>query len=289
MSWFKVDDRLHNHPKAKAAGLEAMGLWVLAGSHCMAYLTDGKIGLETVRNLAEKAQKRSAKSIVCRLISARLWSEIGPELYEFKDWEDYQPSSYEIRKERERISEHRRAAGLRGVEAKRQANQQANLQNGSKQSVQQSLSGASEAPSRPLNTTTTAPPPDPKPAPAESGTFASANGRRDLGQRRVEGGAYQVAFAKGVAAGLGRPWVFPSREAASLDDAIDAHAPSGGWNVRQAWLGVQGAQWAAWAVCDPAQERFRPLTVAGFVRWLNSGCPAADEFEDEYADLEGAS
>lgn len=32
MSWFKVDDHLAFHRKTLAAGNEAMGLWVRAGS-----------------------------------------------------------------------------------------------------------------------------------------------------------------------------------------------------------------------------------------------------------------
>lgn len=32
MAWFWVDDELHDHDKARRAGVDAMGLWVLAGS-----------------------------------------------------------------------------------------------------------------------------------------------------------------------------------------------------------------------------------------------------------------
>jgi hypothetical protein len=41
--WFKVDDKLHDHRKARAAGATAMGLWVLAGSWSADNLTDGFI------------------------------------------------------------------------------------------------------------------------------------------------------------------------------------------------------------------------------------------------------
>lgn len=43
MAWFKVDDKLHSHPKRYRASLRAMGLWVLAGSWCSDQLTDGVI------------------------------------------------------------------------------------------------------------------------------------------------------------------------------------------------------------------------------------------------------
>lgn len=41
MSWFKVDDKLHDHRKARKAGKSAMGVWVLAGSWCMSSETAG--------------------------------------------------------------------------------------------------------------------------------------------------------------------------------------------------------------------------------------------------------
>lgn len=41
MTWFKVDDKLHSHRKALRAGVEAMGLWCLAGSWASDQLTDG--------------------------------------------------------------------------------------------------------------------------------------------------------------------------------------------------------------------------------------------------------
>lgn len=33
MPWFRVDDSLDTHPKAIAAGNEAMGLWVRCGAY----------------------------------------------------------------------------------------------------------------------------------------------------------------------------------------------------------------------------------------------------------------
>ena len=41
MAWFKVDDKLHDHRKARRAGKAAIGVWVLAGSWAMDNLTDG--------------------------------------------------------------------------------------------------------------------------------------------------------------------------------------------------------------------------------------------------------
>lgn len=41
MTWFKVDDDLFDHPKVRAAGTAAMGLWVRCGSWSGRYLTEG--------------------------------------------------------------------------------------------------------------------------------------------------------------------------------------------------------------------------------------------------------
>jgi hypothetical protein len=84
VSWFPVDDAFHSHPKARKAGMEAVGLWTLAGSHCMAYLTDGFV--------ADWWVKEKPKGVVLakRLVSAGLWRQgensAGEQGYWFHDW-----------------------------------------------------------------------------------------------------------------------------------------------------------------------------------------------------------
>lgn len=51
MAWFKVDDKLHSHPKLYRASLRAMGLWVLAGSWCSDQLTDGVLASKIVADI----------------------------------------------------------------------------------------------------------------------------------------------------------------------------------------------------------------------------------------------
>jgi hypothetical protein len=43
MASFNADDKMHSHPKSRIAGLEAMGLGLLAGTYCTDYLTDGAV------------------------------------------------------------------------------------------------------------------------------------------------------------------------------------------------------------------------------------------------------
>lgn len=80
MSYFPVDDGFTFHPKALAAGNEACGMWVRAGSWCKAYTTGGHIPRDVARTLGSK---RTAD----RLVAAGLWVET-PEGYAFHDWAD---------------------------------------------------------------------------------------------------------------------------------------------------------------------------------------------------------
>lgn len=83
MSWFPVDDAFHSHPKARKAGLEALGLWTLAGSHCMAYLTDGFVADWWVK------EKPRGAVLAKRLVAAGLWSPAehdGEQGWQFHDW-----------------------------------------------------------------------------------------------------------------------------------------------------------------------------------------------------------
>ena len=98
MAWFKVDDTLHSHPKVRRAGSAAVGVWVTAGSYCMAYKTDGFVP-EWWLNTWGKAGHTAAK----KLVEAGLWSPAsnGEPGYQFHDWGDYQPLSDEIERDRE--------------------------------------------------------------------------------------------------------------------------------------------------------------------------------------------
>ncbi len=98
MSWGKVDDKLHTHPKVDDAGIEAMGLWVLAMSYCADQLTDGFVSAERVRKLAGS---RGA-SLSAKLVASGLWHAVPYEDgYQFHDWSKYQPTKAKVLGERE--------------------------------------------------------------------------------------------------------------------------------------------------------------------------------------------
>ena len=118
MSWFKIDDQLHGHPKARRAGLDAMGLWVVAGSYSAAYKLDGHIDREWVASWPKGANRAA------QLVKAGLWHTTGhrcgdcpqpddPDGWVFHDWADQNPTSEEIEKKRDHDRERQRKRRLR--------------------------------------------------------------------------------------------------------------------------------------------------------------------------------
>lgn len=83
MPHFRVDDGLHSHPKARQAGLEAMGLWNLCGSYSMGYLTDGFVPEWYVKSWPKGV------ALAKRLVDAKMWrpaqrgGEKGWQFHEF--------------------------------------------------------------------------------------------------------------------------------------------------------------------------------------------------------------
>lgn len=80
MTWFKVDDGLHAHPKAFRAGTAALGLWVRAGSWAASQLTDGFVPADVVRMYGTPAMAKA-------LVTADLWSKVEGG-YQFHQWSD---------------------------------------------------------------------------------------------------------------------------------------------------------------------------------------------------------
>ena len=86
MVWFPVDDAFHGHPKTRKAGLEAVGLWTVSGSFCMAYLTDGFVPEWFVKSLPR------GLAMAKRLVEANLWyvgecdGERGFWFHDWKPW-----------------------------------------------------------------------------------------------------------------------------------------------------------------------------------------------------------
>ncbi len=98
MAWFKVDDKLHDHHKPRAAGKAAMGVWVLAGSWAADNLTDGFVPRSVLGRWGTPADAK-------RLVEAGLWivgTRHGEPGWYFHDWEKFQPSRTSVEDRRAR-------------------------------------------------------------------------------------------------------------------------------------------------------------------------------------------
>lgn len=122
MPWFKVDDGLHAHRKVARAGIDAMGLWVVAGSWCADQLTDGFIPDYMARKLDPDFEVHAAS-----LVAAKLWV-IGEKDDEsgwwFHQWseEGRQPTAESVNAKRDDARE--RMAKLRASRAEAAKNKE---------------------------------------------------------------------------------------------------------------------------------------------------------------------
>ena len=127
MAWVKIDDNIFNHPKMVAAGHLGQHLQIRALAYCNQYLTDGficadalhmSIGLHTVDLGDGKPRKVDMMAVVARLVKVGVWDRVEGG-YMIHDYFDYQPSRASLKEKQERISEARRAAGLKSGQVRR--------------------------------------------------------------------------------------------------------------------------------------------------------------------------
>lgn len=121
MVWFKVDDKLHDHRKARQARKSAMGVWVLAGSWSADNLTDGFIPDDV-------ATRWGTRHDFTALVSAGLWIEAtsGSERgWQFVNWGEFQPVKADIERERAQKAEAGRKGGKASGRSRREAGAEA--------------------------------------------------------------------------------------------------------------------------------------------------------------------
>lgn len=116
MGWFKNDDSLHAHRKTRKAGLEAMGLWVVAGTWSSSQNTEGFVPGWFVDTWPR------GQALAKKLVGAGFWdtdTDSGEDGWRFHDWLDYNFSQEEVDEKRkaaaERQRKHRRAKNGRYV------------------------------------------------------------------------------------------------------------------------------------------------------------------------------
>lgn len=104
MSWFKVDDKFHAHPKIKRIPKRlrraAIGLWTLTGSWSADYETDGEIPDYMLDEFDAEPEEIDA------LVDVALWERTEGGVV-FRNWDEFQPTKAQ--------NDHRRS-----VDAERQ-------------------------------------------------------------------------------------------------------------------------------------------------------------------------
>ena len=102
MAWFNADDHMHSHPKPRKAGLAAMGLWVLCGTHATAGKTNGFVPQWYIDSWGEEGRELASV-----LVETRFWDEADGG-YQFRSWDEYQRTKEQVERDQERNRERQR-------------------------------------------------------------------------------------------------------------------------------------------------------------------------------------
>lgn len=102
MTWFKIDDGFHSHPKVLEAGNEAVGLYVRCGAYCAQHLTDGFVPT-TVVLLYGSADLAGV------LVRVHLWIPVTGG-WRMNDYLTYNRSREHVQKDRADAAERQRRA-----------------------------------------------------------------------------------------------------------------------------------------------------------------------------------
>lgn len=103
MAWFRIDDKMHSHPKIRQAGLAAAGLWAVSGPYSRDYSLDGRVPVEWVTTWPQ------GRKLAGVLVTVGLWHALptdcpcvlptvdqGKGGWVFHDWNDCNPSEAEM-------------------------------------------------------------------------------------------------------------------------------------------------------------------------------------------------
>jgi hypothetical protein len=112
MPWFKVDDKLHSHPKPEACSDAAIGVWTRLGSWCCDHLTGG----EVPRHIGEK--RDPGGELIRELVKNGMWEETENG-WLFHDWADRNHSKAQAQEIKEKRSAAGRIGGASKPKAKR--------------------------------------------------------------------------------------------------------------------------------------------------------------------------
>ena len=104
MTWFRLDDAFHGHPKVRRAGNAAVGLWVRCATYSAQYDLDGRIP-------ADVAESYGRPREIDAVTSSGLWVANGSG-FVIPDYLDFNYSAEEVRDMRAKRAEAGRKGGL---------------------------------------------------------------------------------------------------------------------------------------------------------------------------------
>lgn len=123
MTWFRIDDKFHDHRKVRALGKSrpgAVGLWTLCGTWSADNTSDGFVPDQIVARW--DARKRLAATL-CRV---GLWHEVeinGEHGYQFHQWEEHQPTREQVLHRRQVRADAGRLGGVKSGQTRRSKNE----------------------------------------------------------------------------------------------------------------------------------------------------------------------
>ncbi|MHA4819353.1 mucin-2 [Streptomyces aculeolatus] len=123
MSWLKIDDTFHGHPKALKAGNAAIGLWARAGAYAAQHLTEGIVPGVVAQLYGTAPQAR-------KLVASGLWHTHGhtcprcpqppPGDYVMHDYLIYNPTRAKAEDARAASAERQQRAREKAANARAQ-------------------------------------------------------------------------------------------------------------------------------------------------------------------------
>lgn len=247
MSWFRVCDNLHAHRKARRAGAESMGLWVMCGSHAssQAAAGSGAMYLDEIESIALTLGLKGWRKAMDRLVDVGLWDRTEDGIV-FHDWAEYREGG------------DAELARRRAKDAKRKREKYSPRRNGD-----ESPEFSAENPrSRPENTPHLPVPSRPVPSQRrEEPPPADASSVRPPPDPEL-GDVFMASLAS-----AGFPVALPTFAWKDLSTAAAVHWPELTPAARREALGAAAKAWASEA---DAFTRERGFTPKLFVSWLNA-------------------
>ena len=253
MIFAKVDVDLSDHPKAYAAGVEAMGLWLWGLLYCRKHETDGAIPVAAVESALGG---KNNQELVHRLLGACLWTK-SKGIFLVLNYAKKNETKAQVTERRSSEAARKQAYRSRlsrGDMAGTTAGSPASCPGSGSDSVNslKSLEGSAEGGA----------------VDASEPTIAQKMAMREL--------EYRTAYCAGVAEGKGGPYSWPGGlyEQGTLNECIKTFGkgkhgkPFKGPNVLE-WISDWSHDFASEVLARGEVQYYSAFGPKGFRKWLN--------------------